>query len=439
MKRPLSFNNPARIFLGSFLFLILIGTILLMLPVSAASKSLSFIDALFTSTSSVCVTGLSAVDVSSQLSTFGQVVMMVLVQIGGLGLMTFTTFFLFLSGKKPSLMEQVVVEQNLAFSRAITPRRYLRDILLFTFIIESLGTLSFYLSSFTTSSDRLYVSLFHSISAFNNAGFSLFPSNIESFRHSYLLNFTVMVLIVVGGLGFTVHREIWKILRGDLKRLSLHSRTVLSTTAVLIFGGALIFYFSEARNTLEGLSWSEGMVDSLFQSVTARTAGFNSIPIGSIRPFTGLFLILLMFIGASPGSTGGGIKTTTFSLLLLSMKRRLLGRNSVQLFGRNVDSDSTERAQTVFLFSIVVVLLSFSLLLIIEEEKFSFLSLLFETVSALGTVGLSYGITSALEGWSKLILVVVMVIGRVGILNFFSLGLGSKRPPLEYPEERIII
>ena len=168
-----------------------------MLPVSAASKSLSFIDALFTSTSSVCVTGLSVVDVSSQLSTFGQVVMMFLIQIGGLGLMTFTTFFLFLSGKKPSLMEQVVVEQNLAFSRAITPRRYLRDILLFTFIVESLGTLSFYLSSFTTSSNRFYVSLFHSISAFNNAGFSLFPRNIESFRHSYLLNFTVMVLIVI--------------------------------------------------------------------------------------------------------------------------------------------------------------------------------------------------------------------------------------------------
>lgn len=439
MKRPLSFNNPARIFLVSFLLLILVGTILLMLPLSAASKNLSFIDALFTSTSSVCVTGLSTVDTPSELSTFGQVVMMVLVQLGGLGLMTFTTFFLFLSGKKPSLMEQVVVEQNLAFSRAITPRRYLRDILLFTFIIEALGTFFVYISSFTTSSNRFFVSLFHSVSAFNNAGFSLFPRNIESFRHSYLLNFTIMILIVVGGLGFTVHREIWKILRGDLKRLSLHSRTVLSTTAALIFGGALIFYFSEARNTLEGLSWCEGMVDSLFQSITARTAGFNSLPIVSIRPFTGFFLILLMFIGASPGSTGGGIKTTTFSLLLLSMKRKFLGKNSVQLFGRNVDSDSTERAQTVFLFSIVVVLLSFSLLLLIEEEKFSFLSLLFETVSALGTVGLSYGITAALEGWSKLILVVVMVIGRVGILNFFSLGLGRKGPPLEYPEERIIV
>lgn len=421
-------RSPAQVSIFGFLTIIFIGTALLMLPAASTLGNLKFVDALFTAVSASCVTGLVVVDTGKALSTFGQLVVLGLIQIGGLGIMTLSTLFLMLGGRRPSLAGRMVIQDSFTHSGERSVGDIVRDVVLFTLIIEGIGALLIFLRFFPgrPAGEALYASVFHAISAFCNAGFSLFSDSLMAYREDWVLNLTVCLLIISGGIGFLVLSELkrnFSFNRRSWSRLSLHSKLVLSTTAILLIVSSILITSMEWRNTLAPLSIPGRFLAGFFQATSARTAGFNTLPINEMANETLFVLIVLMFIGASPGSCGGGIKTSTFASLVIMGLSRLRGHERPQIFHRTISAKSMGKAISVVLISMIVVVLANMVILMIELgetphplSRGKFLELLFEVVSAFGTVGLSAGLTAGLSMAGKLILSAVMFVGRLGPL-----------------------
>ncbi len=446
------FDSPERIPLLGFLALIAAGTFLLMLPVASKSVPISFVDALFTATSASCVTGLTVVDTGSFFSPFGQAVILVLIQIGGLGIMTLSTLFLLMAGRRIGLAGRTVIQDTFTHSGERNPARIVREVLAFTLVMEGCGTALLFVGFLPAAhgaTDALWQALFHSVSAFCNAGFSLFTDSLVRFRGSWLVNLTVCALIVAGGLGFLVVAEIRthaSARRRTWRRLSLHSKIVITSTGLLIAIGTLVILFMERSNTLAALSAPQRVMAALFQSITTRTAGFNTLPVGAMASETLFVMIILMFIGASPGSCGGGIKTTTFATICLLGAARLRGRDHPQAFYRKISGSSVAKAISVAMLSLAVIVTGTLLLTMSElggisrlDSRGAIFELLFETVSAFGTVGLSMGATGSLSAVGKLLITSVMFIGRLGPLVLAVAVSRQRAPRHTYAEEKVMI
>lgn len=362
-------RSPARFSVVAFLLLIGVGTLMLSLPVSSTGKRIGLIDALFTATSAGCVTGLVVLDTGKEFSLFGQGVILLLLQVGGLGIMTLSTLFLLMAGRRPSLAGRLVIKDALTDGEERSLPSLLRDVVLFTVIIEGMGAVLMF-PRFLPGRSALqaaYLAMFHSVSAFCNAGFSLFQDSFISYRGDWPLNLTLCFLIISGGIGFLVLSELKRrrpFKRRSWARLSLHSKIVLSTTAILLVGGTLLILLMEWNDTLKGLSLPDRILAAFFQSVTSRTAGFNTLPIGALANETLFLLLLLMFIGASPGSCGGGIKTTSFASLVALGISRLLGREKPRLFKRTIPGDSTGKAISIVMVSALLVVVATMALLV---------------------------------------------------------------------------
>ena len=433
----------AQIVAFSFLFVILVGTGFLLLPnATESNEGISFLDALFTATSATCVTGLIVVDTGTFFSLFGQIVILCLIQIGGLGLMTTTAFFSLILGRGMSVRESVLMSDVLSSKTMSRISHLIVSILALTIIFEAMGILAFRLcwsgSQGFEHGSVLYYSVFHSISAFCNAGFSLFRDSFVGFSGNFGINLTLTTLIIAGGLGFTVIMNLFRFGIFKRERLSLQTKLVLVVTVALLVSGGALVLVSEWDNSLRELPIPTKLMAAYFQSVTPRTTGFNTINIGNLTNACYFLLMILMFIGASPGSTGGGIKTSTFGIFLGSIWSMLKGRRSVEIFQRDIPNDTVNKALSVIILGILL-LAVFGFILLITEEGDP-IHILFELVSAFGTVGLSAGITSNLTIVGKIIIIMTMFIGRIGPLTL-ALAIGQRRESVtyEYPEEAVMI
>jgi trk system potassium uptake protein len=440
--------SPERIFILSFAGVILAGTLFLYFPISS-TKGLSFVDALFTAASAVCVTGLAVIDVGQDLTFAGQVMTIVLFQVGGLGIITFSAFLFGMMGRGISFKGREIVQSTLLH----TPRRdffvILRSVLIATFIIESVGILILFLrfSQDFPFGTAFFHAVYNGISAFNNCGYSLFSDSLVRYQGDIIVNLTIMGLIVMGGIGFVVIHEVFYRLKGSERKLSLHTRLVLVTTGVLIFGGAILFYFFERNHVIQNMPLQTQVLASLFQSVTPRTAGFNTVDIGQLTNATVLMMIVLMFIGASPGSTGGGIKTTSATLLTLLIWSKWKGSEEVNIWNRTIPKDLITRTISIIFAAAFAVFLITSVLLLAEAENLQplqsrhfFVEYLFETTSAFGTVGLSMGVTPKLNDLQKLAIILIMFAGRVGPLTLaFSLARRGTKKGITYAEETVMV
>jgi trk system potassium uptake protein TrkH len=440
--------SPQRLFIISFASVIFIGAILLWLPYSAAGSRISFVDALFTSASAVCVTGLTVLDIGTDLSLNGQIVTLCLFQIGGLGIITFSVVLFGLMGRGVSFKGREIFQSTFLH----TPRRdfivIMKWVLGLTFIIEATGSLFLFIRFYQDFSpgQALYYAVYHAVSAFNNCGYSLFSDQLVRYQNDIIINLTIMALIILGGIGFIVQYEIISLWRGFQKKLSVHANIVLITTVSLILGGAAFFYLFEMNHILKDAPVKTQILTSFFQSVTPRTAGFNTVNIAQLTNPTILVLIMLMFIGASPGSTGGGIKTTSFALLLLMIWNRLKGQEQVNVFNRTIPGEILTRTIAIIFASAFLVVLVTSILLLLGgvgnlpplESRHFFVEYLFETVSAFGTVGLSMGITPTLSSGQKLAIILTMFAGRVGPLTL-AFSWYSPKKGLTYAEESVMV
>ncbi len=439
--------HPTNLLLLSYLVTIAAGSLALMLPAATVDGAISVLDALFTATSAVCVTGLIVVDTGTYFTFFGQVVILLLIQIGGLGIMTLSVALFQIIGKK------VVFQQHMAMQEIFshTPREdiyyLIRSVLLFTFAVETVGAvlLFFYWRRAFPFSEALFRAVFHSVSAFCNAGFSQFGNSLMDGRSSVFLNLTICGLIILGGIGFPVVYEIYRrTLRGARGKLSLQTKSVLVTTAVLITVGTLVILVSEKPL---GASNQQGLLAAFFQSVTCRTAGFNTLEIASLNTATLAFMLFLMLVGASPGSCGGGIKTTTLAVLTAFSWSRLMRHKCVNLFQKTIPQETVTKSISVLVFSMAAICLAVFLIVFMDPDHGAriqgnrqFLSFLFETISAFGTVGLSMGVTSALSWSGKLVIIVLMVIGRVGVPAFtYIIAGGGSTKGVQYAEENLMI
>jgi len=439
--------SPPQIVIFTFFLLIFIGTALLTLPISTL-KEVDLIDHLFIITSAACVTGLSTLDIGTHYTTFGQLVILGVVQIGGLGIMTLSTSLGIFMGRSMAVKERLVVQDILDITNLDQMADLVLDILKITAILEIIGAVlltGVFVHSGMDFAKSLYFGVFHSVSAFCNAGLSLFPNNLEGYTTNVVLNFTVSMLVILGGIGFWVIKDVIYCFKTNknyklgITDLSLHSKIAISTSLILIFAGALIFFISEYMSVLYPYNLTEKLMISLFHSVSARTAGYNTVPMSSITSQALFTLIILMFIGASPGSTGGGIKTTTFAILWQSVRATLSGKGQVEFFKRAIDSFIVVKSIALTFVSLGLVCV-FTIMLIKFEPNKDFLSLLFEAVSAFGTVGLSTGITGSLSAMGKITIILLMFIGRVGPLTLV-LGIVQSRgsEAVDYPKEKVII
>lgn len=425
-KRLMVVNiQPSTLILLSFTLLIVTGTALLLLPRATVGNSFSLLDALFTATSAVCVTGLIVVDTATFFTPVGHVILMILMQIGGLGIMTLTTFFAFMMGGGTRLKEYSTMQSLLGEESLGKIKRTILQIALVTFAIEGIGAFALYQFSegmnFASQKEQVLFSLFHAISGYCNAGFASTTENLAdvALRFNSGVLTAIMVLVIVGGLGYPVLLNLGTLLRvrsGTLtqRRLTIHTKLVLITTVSLLIIGGVGFFLLEQDNTLRDLSFGKQLMASLFHSVSARTAGFNTVDIGALTAPTLFFMMLLMWIGASPGSTGGGIKTTTATLALLNILAIASGRNTVEVFKRRVSDISIVKAFSTVLLSFSFIAGAFFCLLLSETMPFE--ALLFEVVSAASTVGLSTGLTAQLSETGKVIIILCMFVGRVGFL-----------------------
>jgi trk system potassium uptake protein TrkH len=445
--------HPAVLILISFLLVIAVGTSLLLLPASTQGGRISLVNAVFTASSAVCVTGLVVVDTGTYFTMFGQCVILGLIQIGGLGLMTISVALFRWIGRGISFRQRMIMQDLFAH----TPRQDILNlvisVVLFTFGAEIMGAvlLSMHWSREFPFFHSVYLAVFHSVSAFCNAGFSLFPDNMVRYSQDILLNLSMCGLIIVGGIGFPVLFELRSRLRRQNRervRLSIQTKTVLITTLILVFGGALMFAFLEHETLWKSQSLSHRILVPLFQSITCRTAGFNTVDIGSLRDATLALMIFLMFVGASPGSCGGGVKTTTLALMAAFTFSRVARKRRVNMFKKSIPVDTVNRSISLLLVSIGIIALVLFMLLVGETASAraaagpggSFLAFLFETVSAFGTVGLSMGVTPELGTWGKYWITLMMIVGRVGVLTFsyIIVGIGTGNG-VEYSEENLMI
>lgn len=436
--------RPARVIAIGFLVAIAVGTLLLSLPVATtADTDLDLLGALFTATSAVCVTGLVLFDTGSAFTRFGQIVILGLIQIGGLGVLSLGSVLAFVVRRRISFRQRLRLRTELNALQVGGVVRLLRGILLFTFTFELLGALVLWLhfGPLYGWSEGLYYSVFHSISAFNNAGFALYPDSLIRFASDPLLIVTIAALFIIGGLGFLVFANYAWHLADVRRQLSLHARIVLVTTAGLLLSSTLLLLVFEGNNsaTLGSFSPVMKVVHAFFQAATPRTAGFSTLDYASMREVTLFYTIVLMFIGASPASTGGGIKNVTAFVVFASAVSEVRGKNELEVFGRRIPNNIVLKAGTVALFSFFVIA-SALLVLALTDPGLRFLDVAFETFSAFGTVGLSTGITSQLSDLGRLTITVLMYVGRLGPTTFaLALVTQEREDHVRYPPEEVII
>jgi trk system potassium uptake protein TrkH len=450
-RRLLQRVHPAYLIILSYLSAALIGMILLSLPQASVSGRLPFVDALFTATSAICVTGLIVVDTGAQFTIFGKSIILVLIQLGGLGVMTFSVFLFLFLGRRLGIKGRWAINEAFSAAPIREVGELIKSIILFTFIAEAVGAILLYIhwNGEMGVGAALFAGLFHSVSAFCNAGFSLFTTSFMAYNTSWLMNTVIMLLIVVGGLGFPVIYEFitrFKCRKSGKRFIfSLHTRMVLTTTAFLIFSGALLIYLLERNSGIAALSFSEKILASFFQSVTARTAGFNTLDIPSLGAATLFIILMLMFIGASPGSCGGGIKTTSLAVFFAIMKSKIKGMSSVSYWKRTLPEETVSRVLAIFILAVLTVAAGLLILLVTqggpnESIREYFLTYMFEAVSAFATVGLSMGVTSSLTISGKFVIIILMLLGRVGLLTIaYVVTRRKKKISYKYAEERVMI
>jgi len=426
-----------------FVGAILAGSALLVLPVSWEGETgLSYLDALFTATSAVCVTGLVAVDTAG-FSAFGQVVIMLLIQCGGLGIVAFAMVYVAMPRRRVSLAQRGIIQDLYARGVEVDPRRITRNIVLATFAIEALFGFALFLRFRAMGMVRPgFTAMFHAVSAFCNAGFSIFPNGLDGFAGDWVVNLVVIALVVLGGLGFTVLQDMAGVYMRRRRRLGYHSRVVLSMTGMLILLGAAAFYALEYDGAYAGMSVPGKLLAALFQSVSPRTAGFETVPQASLGLPSLVVVMMLMFTGGSPGSTAGGVKTTTVFAALLVALRGHDDHGAVEFRGGELPASTMVRALAILARAIVIIAAATVALLVLEAGNplASLAGCLFEAVSALGTVGLTLGLTPTLGMAGKVLVMVVMFVGRVGLF-----AMAATRPPdaeerfVDYPREAIML
>lgn len=453
------FLNPAQLFVTSFLLIIFLGTFLLMLP-KATYEGLSFIDALFTSTSAVCVTGLIVVDTGSYFTGFGQIVILALIQIGGLGILTFTSYFSYFFKGGSSYENQLALSDITSSQKLGEIFSTLKYIILITFSIELISGVLIYSSldanNFQSQYEKVFFSVFHAVSGFCNAGFSTLSNSLyeDGFKYNYALQLTIIFTFVIGGLGFPIVSNIINYLKYRLRKLfsfgknkiaykpwvlNLNSRITLITTVSISAIAFIAFYFLEYNNTLAEHQGFGKMVTALFGATTPRTAGFNTIDTASMLFPTTMMIFFLMWIGASPASTGGGIKTSTFAIAILNILSLARGKSRIEIYRREIADSSVRRAFAIISLSLIVIGLGIILISVFEHDK-SLMEIGFECFSAYGTVGLSLGITADLSNVSKLIIAVIMFVGRVSMLTIIiAIFKKIKQKNYRYPTEEITI
>lgn len=446
MQKKLSqfYQDPSKALVTGFATIILLGGFLLTLGVATVDgKGLSWINALFTATSATCVTGLVVVDTGTTFTLFGQLVILGLIQVGGLGFMTFATLFAFIIGKRISLKERLVLQEALNHMSIEGIVRLVRRILMFTFVIEFVGgiLLAIRFAFDMPLPKAIYYGFFHSISNFNNAGFDLMGEfrSLTAYVEDPLVTLVVCTLITLGGIGFIIMNEVYEY--RETRRFSLHTKIVFLMTSILIVSGTVLIFILEMGNpkTLQPFSFFGKWLASLFQSITPRTAGSNTLSIGDLTQSTQFLMIFLMFVGASPGSTGGGIKTTTFTTLLGAVWSQIKGKDDVIFFHQRIIQQTIYKALTVTVSGLFIVMLATSILTITEGGK-DFLMILFEATSAFGTVGLSMGLTPDLSLIGRIVIILTMFAGRVGPLTIaFAVTMNRKPDPYKYPKGKIII
>lgn len=442
MNQWLHHLTNTRMIAFSFLLIILSGTLLLMLPVSSVSgQATSFLDALFTAVSATCVTGLSVQNTGLYWSLFGQIVILFMIQIGGLGFMTFIGIISIFLKRKISLTERKILMQSAGNMRISGMVRLVKHIVQSTLLFELLGSLFLsirFIPQFGLFKG-FYYSVFHSISAFCNAGFDLMgtSSSLTAYENDWLVNITIMLLIICGGLGFLVWTEIG-IKKWHIAEYSLHAKIVLLTTAILIITGTLGYFIFEWNGSMAGYPLSKRILSSLFMSVTTRTAGFNTLNLASLSHAGVILSLILMFIGGSPGSTAGGIKTTTIAVIFLTVIHLSKGNEDVTVLKKRLDHSIIRQAAAIMLVYLTGVLFSCMAVCFLEPKDLG--SILFEIVSAIGTVGLSQGITAELCDISKIILILLMYGGRIGALSLLMVFRErAKEAPLRRPTEKVLI
>ncbi len=450
--------SPGLLFILSFLFLIIIGTLLLLMP-NATYEGIRVIDALFTSASAVCVTGLTVVDTGTSFTHLGQWIVLFLIQAGGIGIMTFASYFSYFFRGALSYESQLMLKEITNTEKIAEVFSVLAKIIIITFLIEGIGALSIFYAldsvHFSSVYAKLYFSVFHAISAFCNAGFSTLEQGLFSMPFSYGFHLIIAFLIIVGGIGFPIVLNLLKLVRlkflivflrifrrGRLvypRVINLNTRIVLITTLILLLFGTISFLVLEYNNTLSGHSIAGKVITAFFGSVTARTAGFNTVDTAELTIPTTLLLIFLMWVGASPGSTGGGIKTSTLAIAAMNVISIVRGKTRLEIFNREIPLISVQRSFAIIFLSLLVIFISV-LLLIITERNLQLTDIVFEVVSAFSTVGLSRGITAELNDISKVIVIATMFLGRVGMLTLLiSVYKKIASENYRYPQENVLI
>lgn len=449
--------NPAIVFVGSFMILALSGAFLLMMP-SATTNGISFTNAIFTATSAVCVTGLAVVDTAKDFTLIGQSIILVLIQLGGIGILTFTSFFAFFFRGGSTFKEGLNTKDFIAQEGLKDVFRAALNVVIFTIGVEIVGAIFIYSSILDNPNidNQFFFSIFHSISAFCNAGFSILPNGLydESIRFHYYFQWIIMILVIFGGLGHNIVFNFYqylktyiielfdkKIIHKQVPIITLNTKIVIYTTIILLITGFVFLFISEYNNTmLEHGTVFGKITNAAFNSVTPRTAGFNTVDFTKFTVPSLLFIIFLMWIGASPASTGGGIKTSTFALATLNIFAVAKGKNRIQFRGRRVSIESTSRAFAILCISLIVIGIAIMALLILEPQGTPLLTVAFECFSAFSTVGLSLNYTPTLSEPSKYVIIATMFIGRIGMLNLM-IGLlrQMNHQFYEYPKENILI
>lgn len=442
-RRSIKLKGVQILALG-FILVILIGALLLTLPIATTSgESTNFLDALFTSTSAVCVTGLIVVDTGTYWNMFGQTVIMILIEIGGLGFMSFTTLIAIILGKKITLRERLILQDAMNTFNIQGLVKMVKYVLVFTVSVQFFGALLLstqFVPQYGIAKGMFY-SIFHSISAFCNAGFDILGnfSSLTSYNSNVVVIMVISALIIIGGLGFTVWSELYN--SKSLRKVSLHSKMVILMTTILVLGGTVLMFLFEHNNvnTISNMSFIDKVMNSFFASVTPRTAGFNSIPTDGMTTAGQFLTIILMFIGGSPGSTAGGIKTTTIGILIVTVICVIRGREDSEVFKRRFNKDLVYRAFTLLFIGVGLVIVV-TMLLSYTEKGASFMALFYETVSAFGTAGLSLGLTSELSNVGRVLIIIMMYLGRVGPLTVvLSITKKKVSSGVKYPEGKILI
>ncbi|MCF8235486.1 MAG: ATPase [Bacteroidales bacterium] len=452
-----SLLNPAQLFISSFLIMIFAGGLILLLP-NATKQGITLTNAFFTSTSAVCVTGLIVVDTGSYFTLFGQSIILLLIQAGGIGIMTFTSYFGYFFRGNTSFENQLILKDITNSKKIAEVFGTLGKVIMLTFFIEIVGAAFIYFNLdeniFNNFGDKAFFSMFHSISGFCNAGFSTLQNSLyeEAFRFNYPLHLCIAFLFIIGGLGFPITfnfiRYLKHLVSNRLFRrekffvpwiININTRIVMITTMVLLIIGTIMFYFFEYNNTLAEHNGAGKIITAFFGAATPRTAGFNTVNTVALHTSTVFIIIFLMWVGASPASTGGGIKTSSLAIALMNVFSTARGKNRVEIFRREISQVSINRSSSVILLSFLVI--GFAVFLISSLEKdIALKAIIFETFSAFSTVGLSLGITSQLSEESKWVIIVTMFVGRVGTITVLA-ALMRKIKPMKYryPTEDILI